>query len=243
MDAVACPYCGVDLKKMPLRKTKCKSCQNVIYPRVTPNSQLKRLFTEHDLPGLENDWGRYHEAKRVERLVNQDKICFGLPEKMDFGAFLLALKRIAEEGPLSLAETILRHGIPARAPASVESSGFYFTHAQMVSTESGCHSLRKLASWTLMVNYAATDDERYSWGLLHHRLTLEGIADLGGMPKIKGMLDECTSCQQIAAKEWSIAEALAEMPLPNRSCIRWPYAPGGCAFWGIESRNSKRGSP
>lgn len=79
----ACPYCSIHLAKMPLRKTKCKSCSKFIYPRKEPLSGDKRLLKEEELALYEelkalseNSWESWQQNQ--ERLIkateNTEKI-------------------------------------------------------------------------------------------------------------------------------------------------------------------------
>jgi hypothetical protein len=49
----SCPYCDVQIEKLPKRKAKCKSCKAFIYPRKEPLSGKLKLYREGDLFLLE----------------------------------------------------------------------------------------------------------------------------------------------------------------------------------------------
>ncbi|MCF7809890.1 hypothetical protein K9N50_02755 [bacterium] len=65
-----CPYCGVELKKKPGRKTKCRDCENFIYVRTRPIDQKKILIREDQIEQIEEQWaianGTYEEYCRVK---------------------------------------------------------------------------------------------------------------------------------------------------------------------------------
>ncbi len=84
-----CPYCGVELKKKPGRKTKCRDCGNFIYVRTRPIDQNKILIREDQIEQIEEQWaianGNYDEycrdkeeaQRRLESARNVLKQRFG----------------------------------------------------------------------------------------------------------------------------------------------------------------------
>lgn len=53
-----CPYCNVELKKFPGRKTKCKNCGNFIYVRTRPADNKKILIKEEEKISIEGEWAK-----------------------------------------------------------------------------------------------------------------------------------------------------------------------------------------
>ena len=76
-DAV-CPSCQAELPKFPKRKTKCKSCDEFVYPRKNPFTERHVLLSESDFPlyeelsalakGWWDDWYKnQHELEIIRR--------------------------------------------------------------------------------------------------------------------------------------------------------------------------------
>lgn len=67
-----CPYCGVELKKFPGRKTKCKECGNFIFVRTRPADGKRILIKEDEKESVQIEWERKNgtyelrQAKRNE---------------------------------------------------------------------------------------------------------------------------------------------------------------------------------
>lgn len=53
-----CPYCGIELKKFPGRKTKCKNCNNYMYVRTRPADNKKILIKEEEKTIIEEEWAK-----------------------------------------------------------------------------------------------------------------------------------------------------------------------------------------
>lgn len=65
-----CPYCGIELKKFPGRKTKCKNCNNFIYVRTRPYDNKKILIKEDEILDIEIEWEKKngtYEFRQKER--------------------------------------------------------------------------------------------------------------------------------------------------------------------------------
>jgi len=45
---IKCPYCSIELEKIPVRKSKCKSCKKIIYIRTNYLTSKKLLLSEKD---------------------------------------------------------------------------------------------------------------------------------------------------------------------------------------------------
>ena len=54
-----CPSCGVQLPKVPQRKTKCKACGDFIYNKYTPDDPTRRLMNQAQADAAELAWSRH----------------------------------------------------------------------------------------------------------------------------------------------------------------------------------------
>lgn len=52
----ACPNCGVVLKRMPKRKTRCRECGQYIFVRTRPQDRQRVLLRESELAELQQQW-------------------------------------------------------------------------------------------------------------------------------------------------------------------------------------------
>lgn len=53
-----CPYCGMKLQKFPLRKTKCKYCNNFMYARTRPYDNARIIIKKGQIEDVENEWNK-----------------------------------------------------------------------------------------------------------------------------------------------------------------------------------------
>ncbi|MES2255139.1 MAG: hypothetical protein V4559_08870 [Pseudomonadota bacterium] len=61
-----CPYCGIELKKRPVRRTACKHCLHDIFVRTRPLDKMRVLLTEQEAKIVEGQWARFkHVTIRV----------------------------------------------------------------------------------------------------------------------------------------------------------------------------------
>lgn len=58
-----CPYCGLTLKKFPMRKTRCPHCGNFIFVRTNPIDNKTYLVCEENIQELETQWKSYKYIK------------------------------------------------------------------------------------------------------------------------------------------------------------------------------------
>jgi rubredoxin len=68
-----CPSCGVQLPKLPQRKTKCKSCGDFIYNKYTPDDRTPRLMNQAQADAAEAAWAKHRveEAAQLPPRVRQ----------------------------------------------------------------------------------------------------------------------------------------------------------------------------
>lgn len=93
MTAPRCPYCEVALKKMPTRKTKCKTCGQVIYIKSTPCNRTKRLMTEAQANDADRQWHERHQADKTSRHVQ----VYGVPPPRNRGEQLALGRAVAQK--------------------------------------------------------------------------------------------------------------------------------------------------
>jgi len=67
MSETLCPHCGNAFAKPPQRKTKCKSCGNVVLVRTRPSDRRRVLVTAAQAAALEEEWLRKYEYAKVIR--------------------------------------------------------------------------------------------------------------------------------------------------------------------------------
>lgn len=63
--SASCPYCTSALETFPTRKAKCRHCGKCIYVRSRPADRAKILLRDDQLEELDQQWGDYHEARRL----------------------------------------------------------------------------------------------------------------------------------------------------------------------------------
>lgn len=51
-----CPYCGTELEKKPVRKTKCPHCKNYIFKRTRPYDNRNILVRKEQIDRIEKEW-------------------------------------------------------------------------------------------------------------------------------------------------------------------------------------------
>lgn len=56
-----CPYCEVELKKVPGAKTKCSSCKQFMYVRTTPKG-IRKVVTSEEAEEIEEAWAIASDA-------------------------------------------------------------------------------------------------------------------------------------------------------------------------------------
>lgn len=69
MTSLNCPYCDVPFLKFPIRKSKCKACGEVVYPRRPPGApkDVRILMTEEQADVNEKAW----QTDQLERELDQ----------------------------------------------------------------------------------------------------------------------------------------------------------------------------
>lgn len=67
MSETLCPHCGSAFDRPPQRKTKCKSCGNVVFVRTRPKDRQRVLVTPEQAAALEEEWSQQYEYARVIR--------------------------------------------------------------------------------------------------------------------------------------------------------------------------------
>jgi hypothetical protein len=63
---VNCPCCGFLLDNRPLRKKKCPSCGNFIYPRIRPSDRTQILVDEKGATIIDNEWASIHLIQKMQ---------------------------------------------------------------------------------------------------------------------------------------------------------------------------------
>lgn len=79
-----CPYCSIELEKMPGRKKKCPGCENFILVRTSPITGNKVLIKDSQISDIEEAWAikngahqeyinnKDKEERRIKHMKNQD---------------------------------------------------------------------------------------------------------------------------------------------------------------------------
>jgi len=67
-----CPYCDIELDKMPGRKKKCPSCGKFIYVRTRPSDRQKILIREDQIETIETQWAKLLDNTRKQFPIEQD---------------------------------------------------------------------------------------------------------------------------------------------------------------------------
>ena len=65
----ACPYCGVELKKVPGAATRCPDCHQTMYVRTDKRGQTRRVVTEEQADRIDDA----HEAMAAGDLARYDR--------------------------------------------------------------------------------------------------------------------------------------------------------------------------
>jgi len=65
----SCPYCGIELEKIPIRKTKCKSCNKYYYAKRRPGEEEKRIVTDQEKEAIEREWDEHQFIKKWKPMV------------------------------------------------------------------------------------------------------------------------------------------------------------------------------
>ena len=79
----ACPYCGVELKKVPGAATRCPDCHQTMYVRTDKRDQTRRVVTEEQAARIDDahevmaagDLARYD--RRVRETTDRLRVRFG----------------------------------------------------------------------------------------------------------------------------------------------------------------------
>lgn len=61
-----CPNCGSELKKVPVRKTRCPHCRQFMFVRTRPTDRARVIVSEEESKRIDFEWDQLYEARDIE---------------------------------------------------------------------------------------------------------------------------------------------------------------------------------
>lgn len=190
-----CLYCKVELKKIPIRKTKCPNCKKSIFIRKLTDSKNKTLITEVQAQEIdierEKNHLKYKGFEEVEKYgVTQDEF----------------IKRKEEH--------FLKHGIENNSNDVVWS----IYNELLIKNASDVEKLRMIY-YSMDVFLHQEGKDNFKLSQLSAKAALDGfqLSVLEFKVQINGCSDSCETCKKLHGKIISLEEAYL-LPVPCREC-------------------------
>jgi len=201
-----CPYCSATLGKVPRRKTRCKTCGNVMLVKSLVDTRERVIVTEAQAEEIEGAWTAHYQRRATEQMVRR----YGLSSE----AF--QANRLAQPGG---SDRDLLWGLLNQSVQELMRIG----------------DLGALKSRYYEMALFCAEEGRPFVHLLEssHDMELRSLLSIGGRRVSilsAGRGSACPACQRLDGKTYSIEEALKSKPLPCRDCttVVVGTAPGFC---------------
>jgi len=192
-----CPYCQKELKQKPKRKKKCPFCDNYIYVKQRPNSEIKELVTEEEKRNIEAEWNKIHNYNALIRDIED----YGFTEKEFNCKKDEKKKQIGKEpkdGDVIWALFNEKLHKTMKTKNFAELSGIYYDMSRFqIKDGRNPHETLKQSQKMKLLDYQQQEVKKV---------------------EILWSGNGCDSCKKLNGKKYSIQKALEEMPLPNTEC-------------------------
>lgn len=196
-----CPYCGAALKKLPLRKTKCPSCNNFMYVRTLLTTREQVVVTEARAKEIEAEWETYHSQQKWLQTLEY----YGIKQN-DF-----------EQEKVQLSKNFGKE-------ASYRDAIWGLFNKLTVANSRDFQKLQALHhDMALFLDEEGRDfrshlEEAAKYDLLYCRQ--HGIKKV----RIDSFSDSCDACRKQTNKVYTVEEALRIMPVPCKECSSTFYS-------------------
>ncbi|MEO0114614.1 MAG: hypothetical protein ABIK93_03970 [candidate division WOR-3 bacterium] len=192
------PYCKKFLPQMPTRKKKCPFCQNYIFVRTLPKTKEKVLVTNEDAKKIDVEWGKIqHRLNRLNKLSE-----VGISE----ADFCKRVGKTIEEATDQEIKDIIWSK---------------YNELVMKYTKSNDFGVLKTLYYRMALFLDEEGKDFFQILQQSAKMELMNFRQSKVIKKVEILTageNSCESCQQLAAKVFTIEEALKNMPIPNKEC-------------------------
>ncbi len=194
-----CPYCKTELKKVPIRKSKCPNCKNYIFIRRLKDSNVNALLTEVQAQEVDNE---------IENEYLKNK---GFYEVESFGVSKEKFLKRKEEH-------FLKYGIKDNSNDVVWS-----LFNELLIKNANDNTLLSRIYYSMAVFIYKEGKDNFKYLQLSAKATLDSFqlkcesSDLVFNIQIIVSRDSCDNCKSMAEKIMTIEEAYL-LPVPCRDC-------------------------
>lgn len=198
---IVCPTCNSPLKKIPQRKTRCRSCGADIHVKRAPGEEIKRLVTAEQAQEIEAQWEARQERNELLRVLH----AFG----------------VGEQGYDRTKAMLGGHGFAAGSDSLDWKTG-YFLLNEVAAKATDLHqrqmALDQLALMCMRKGLAFREyfSRAREMELLGYKAT-DGII-VGVEIRNGEQHGVCQACQSNAGKRFTLVEAIQKAPLPCEAC-------------------------
>ena len=195
-----CPYCNIELQKVPQRKTKCKSCGEYIYVKRRPSEEVKKLVTESEALEIEKEWNIYLEEKyKVSLLDKVSHLGYGEDDIKRFTGELAA-----------------KFG---GAPRESDVLWRIYNDALLRHSEYGD---KRIIYWEMARVVDAEGRDARDLQKSMHLCDLYNWKSVGIYTAVKIFsCDHCENCDEVKGKVYTINEAISLNVLPHKNCSNY----------------------
>lgn len=212
----ACPSCGVVLETAPQRKKKCPSCGEYIYVRTRPSDRQRVLVTEAGVKAIQREWEADHFISKWISSLERWAIT---RTEYELGKDRLS-KRFGQEASDRDAIWFI-FGELCRKKALDWQSLHELYHSMAVFQNESRRDCFKLLQISAKMSLYANRQSLAKFGI-----TFKLRVRTGGE-------QSCIACRLLEGKEFTLEEALEQMPIPVRECTHTLYDEkrGFCRCW------------